>query len=442
MMATFRSLIRDVCVRLCVCFTSKYDFLPNSAGCRLLCSVPKVVLSHTSQTEASDLPFLFCLVSPTMSETKHFVRDSALKWHDIRVSLSAEGRAFALQYGSLDTFMQQQAVPVLCNVLTEFIKKGDPGMYLGSYEKTIVEDGVLAGVQLTHENPHLQFWLYANPPVRPSTVKNALIAAGLGTTRGYWQEPHCRPSSTNGASALEKYVVKHDSTWVSGPYSNLSADELKFKTPLSEADLIPLDRLYTYQKQILAYLRDAAPHDRLIMWFHDNDITNCGKSEIQKRILLNKYTAVLPVDNARNMIAMAAALGQQKVYIAELTRGRLNGKRVSQEFYAALETVKGSNYGSAFGVKHEQIKGRRPAHMLVFANQPPDRQYMGDGRVDEWVIFRSDKADGTRDYVMLTAAAYSHKKRMDEIAAEVYRKAEAQAIMDLLAEEEAEAEAE
>ncbi len=216
--------------------------------------------------------------------------------------------------------------------------------------------------------PHLQGLL---------TFKNAKLWSTLrNVAKAYWKP--CR----NVAAAKQycsKARTRTGKQWIKGYYiTGQVNDPLEGKT------------LYDYQEHIIALVQ-TIPDERKINWYWSNK-GSIGKSCLCKHLCL-KHNAIVMGGKVRDSlyaIAQRVAKGQ-KTELIIFDIPRFQGNKVS---YVAMENLKN---GCFFSSKYEaSMCLMNPPHIIVFANEAPDRSWMSK---DRWNI---KQLDGEKDLQHIT----------------------------------------
>lgn len=176
-----------------------------------------------------------------------------------------------------------------------------------------------------------------------------------------------------------KYCSKVD-TRIDGPWTNL--ENLKFRKTI--IDPLAGKELKDFQKKILEIIKNPVD-DRKIYWFWEPE-GNSGKSTLAKHIVMN-YNAVLLGSGTKDCLCCLKLYMEEKdvdVVIFDIPRCRFND--IS---YEVIESVKN---GMLFSGKYESgFITFNPPHVVIFANYPPDIQFLSEDRwvvekIEEWIL--------------------------------------------------------
>lgn len=133
--------------------------------------------------------------------------------------------------------------------------------------------------------------------------------------------------------------------------------------------------LRTWQQELVRTL-GTAPHPRQIMWYWD-PVGNTGKTTFSKWLLLSPlFSKKVQVFQGGKRADVAFAYDVwTEVVIFDFTRDSLE--------YISYDTLECIKNGMFFGPKYQSaLKVFEPPHVLVFANQEPDRSKLSQDRWD------------------------------------------------------------
>lgn len=196
---------------------------------------------------------------------------------------------------------------------------------------------------------HFQCWIRMATKTRISEARKLL-------PKGHW-------SPSRGAAA-EAYCLKNDSR-IAGPWM--------FPYRYMGEDLI--NQLYPWQEEIVRIC--AGPVDRRKIYWYWEANGNVGKSALCKYLVFHHKARLIGGKSADALFAAVEGYKVEKpVYVIDLPRGNKN-----KVPYEAIEQLKN---GLGFSSKYE-AKGfiAPPAHIVIFANFPPDRTKLSE---DRWEV--------------------------------------------------------
>lgn len=134
--------------------------------------------------------------------------------------------------------------------------------------------------------------------------------------------------------------------------------------------------LKTWQHALLRIL-DGPVHDRHVFWFCD-EVGGSGKTYFAKYLVAMRDT--FSVSNAKTADILYA-YGGQKIVIIDLTRAQL--ERIN---FDVIEMLKNGMFLSTKYVSQQKLYD--PPHVVIFANQMPDRSKLSE---DRWRIFKREE---------------------------------------------------
>lgn len=204
-----------------------------------------------------------------------------------------------------------------------------------------------------NNTPHLQGYIQAKKPIRPSETFN--------NKRIHWEK--CR-----SPSHARDYCCKSESA--TGNYVLDTIEPIELITP------------HTWMLPILELIKNKPDH-RAIYWYWDS-IGNTGKSAFTKYLCV-KHNAITLSGRSNDCKYAIAACIEKKIYpkIIIFDVPRTNIDYIN---YEAIESIKN---GCFFSGKYEctQIIMNSP-HVFIFANRPPDESKLS---ADRWNIIKIEE---------------------------------------------------
>lgn len=236
---------------------------------------------------------------------------------------------------------------------------------------------------------------------RVPQVASALHAAGFFGL-------HMAPASDAGKAALKQYVMKAD-TRVAGPWKDTDPKPM---TPeeAKRLQLIDPKALFPWQQ----YVRDcilSPSDDRSIHWVVDQRGAT-GKSSFGKLLAAHGEALLLPYSDAKDCLNLVSNAGERRAYIFDLTRTK-PASISATDTYSCMEQIKN---GYIVNTKYlTKVTVAPPAHVWVFANQPPQ---FGALSRDRWRVHTIDERNHLTRYDSKQYQKYQHDQLVDAIVAE------------------------
>lgn len=211
--------------------------------------------------------------------------------------------------------------------------------------------------------PHLQGMIWCSKPHRSTEFKLP--------KQIHWEPLKDKDNKRDYCGKDETHDGKFRTSW-------------GFPKPLK---ILDEDDFFQWQIQINNYIK-SEPDDREILWVWSHEGC-CGKSTFVK-YLIYTYNAVFASKGQYSdimNILYNANMDNTNLVIFDLPR--MNGNNIS---YSALESIKN---GMICNTKYETgSKLFNPPHILVFANEAPDRTAMSADRFKELEIFAQAMDNG------------------------------------------------
>lgn len=206
---------------------------------------------------------------------------------------------------------------------------------------------------------HYQLYLKLKIKIRPKTLAKALNDEFKGI--------ELAACSSAGRLALKTYAMKDD-TRIAGPWG--------LREVYVGQDLIT--QLLPWQQKLVTYLK-GEPHDRQIIWICDVGGAG-GKTALGKYLAFHYGALFMGWAPTKDVLNLVSKSKQSGIYIFNLTRTKPSTFQ-SDDLYSALEAIKD---GSFMNTKYETAQVlMKPPHVVVFANQMPDKDKMSK---DRWNI--------------------------------------------------------
>lgn len=220
---------------------------------------------------------------------------------------------------------------------------------------------------------HFQGRFTLKVKMRLPQVLQAFKATGLQIM------PHLEPERDQSLRLSEAYCMKSE-TRTRGPWM--------FPLRYEGQDLVSMDQLSPWQCQLLSYLCDEkSPDKREIIWVFD-PVGGTGKTMVGKYLAVHHGADVFGWVIGKNAMHAIALLDHDPtIVLFDLTRAKPN-QFGDADLYSTLEQIKN-------GVVRDQmydsgVKLFLPPHVVVFANQLPDRVKLS---VDRWNVITLDESD-------------------------------------------------
>lgn len=235
------------------------------------------------------------------------------------------------------------------------------------------------------ENWHFQCYVYLKDRTRPSTYAKVIrkkFPPNLALHVGY--------SSNNGKEALKLYVMKKDSTYRLGPWSDKDVartedEKINVQLKAEYKDVV----WKPFQARILDSI--AGPiNRRTINWlFHPQG--NIGKTWLSNYLNIFYDYPVMTYSDSKRIIYLVTKTPRSRCYIFDLTKAKPKDIG-NQDLYCAMEQIKN---GIIFNTFQSPCQFRMmPPHIWVFANVAPQ---IGMLSVDRWCVYHIDSV--TKDLV-------------------------------------------
>lgn len=188
---------------------------------------------------------------------------------------------------------------------------------------------------------------------------------------------HLSADSDRGSTNAEFYCMKHDETWVMGPWhdSNWEAEDWSY-----------LSKPNGWQLPVARMLQ-GSPERRIIYWIWE-ETGNTGKSEFATYMEVHHNITGLGLSTALDNFYAVSAITDNggkrpNGYIFDVPR-TLPKRFDWAEVYMSMEKIKDGNFLSTKYVPKKVLYSKTP-HMVVFSNQAPDIQAMS---IDRWRIYK------------------------------------------------------
>ena len=194
----------------------------------------------------------------------------------------------------------------------------------------------------------------------------------------YICEGWCTLQPSHSQSDCDIYCTKVD-TRVAGPWWY---PEHKY----TGGDLVPEDKMFPWQKQILMKLNGVA-HPREIICIID-EVGNSGKSTFVKTICYrpDSKAILLPIGlSAAQMKASLLTAGEQKIYFIDIPRNSNDENKL----FDVIEDLKKGHVCSSFHGHYNQMFINRP-HVVLFSNKIPQLFRLS---FDMWKLYRIGRGD-------------------------------------------------
>lgn len=182
------------------------------------------------------------------------------------------------------------------------------------------------------------------------------------------------PSSTAGQEACKTYVMKRDSTYRQGPWSEKGIVQVYQGHDLPKV-------LRPFQ----AYIKDAITkevNDRVINWIY-NPGGNIGKSKLVKYLCYNNLAGYISFGKASDLINRILAMGAKSAYVLDLPRSKPKDAHM-EDIYCVLEGLKNGHVQSTKYEGGELMFN--PPHVWVFSNYLPEAKAMSSDRFKIWEV--------------------------------------------------------
>lgn len=153
--------------------------------------------------------------------------------------------------------------------------------------------------------------------------------------------------------------------------------EFEFNCPRA-LEILPSDKLFQWQKDILSLVATPCRMGcRRLNWYWG--APGIGKTQFLKYLCFH-HNAVMLDGERRHLFSMAAkAPDRCEIFIMSLPYGE------NEIDFGAIEKIKDGLFADHFGSKMNGMVIRNSPHILVFANEPPNR-YGKDFHPEKWVI--------------------------------------------------------
>lgn len=244
-------------------------------------------------------------------------------------------------------------------------------------DDSVIPEGKTA---LPYDNWHYQGFAKTGAQLRQASVLKRL--------QSFLESPvhliDAKPASTAGQDSLEKYCMKRDSTYVSGPWTPEG-----FK-PMPEVysgkDIaVVRDTPRPFQRFVWELIH-SEPDDRSIYWFC-NPEGSCGKSKFAKLCEHDLKANVLRWCDYSNAANLAYKAESRRIFIFDLMRNK--PQNISRgDTYSAIEAIKD---GSVTNTKYETGKVFfDPPHVIVFSNELPSLSTLSSDRLKVYFVTSLD----------------------------------------------------
>lgn len=203
---------------------------------------------------------------------------------------------------------------------------------------------------------HFQMYLKLKEKQRPKTTAMAWNDDTTGI--------ELSAASNAGREALKTYAMK-SATRVAGPWGK--------REIYMGQDLIT--ELLPWQAKLYHYM-NKPPHPREIVWFVDVG-GRAGKTAMGKFLAYHLKALYMSWGPTKDILSLVAESDKTGRYIFNLSRTK-PATFASDDLYSALESIKD---GAFLNTKYKTSSVlMKPPHVVVFANQAPDKAKMSSDR--------------------------------------------------------------